>query len=894
MKASSPATAAQQRAKGTPTRVTDAQIEGWGRHFGLSAATVAQLKFMNASDPVREGAGRIAVTGIYPSAIMGVGLRWEGTAEAAFVTKAHVSRKHRPLIILDQPCLVPVDYIDKEGVRRVYNYPPDWAVLTEAGEAKFCECKHEDDLLASQDPEKPRQYRPGLFERDENGRWFSPPLEQAAARLGMGFEVWALKRSDARLVNNLEFLAEYADDRAVLNESAAAKLRGLVEKQPGIQVRDLALLLEDGEIDSLYLMILWGSLYCDLAKEMLDPNFTARIYPSDWVAELAVVVESQPASTGPTVVEVRPGLELEADGKAMRVTAVSDKELTISGHDGAFDLSVEEFNKRLQNSRIKACVNALTARSLVHEFWKVVPAEEWEVIHQRFKHIEPFLLEEAIPHERTDFRWQAAFRKEGLLGLRIKKRTGNRKSKLDPRARKIMEDTVEEIYRTPDGPNIEAVAAEIRLRCKESVPELRPVSRKSVGKYIASLDDLETIRRREGPGRAYSKEPPVWTDEWDEICKEGQHPWGVFHIDHTQANVEAIEGNRPWRTTLFSPRYGRIMAEIVRFERPNYVACMLVIRECIRRHGRISQFVVTDGGKEFRGHYFTCLLGFLGVVQKFRPPRKARFGAKLERTFRTQDTRLLHNMTGNTRLMTNPRSLSPGFRAKDRASYSLMELQWSFRDHSYLVHDGMADAATGLSPQQAFQNGMRLGGPRVHKFIIYNRDFELMTMPTTKSGTATVTRHDGVRINRIRYWCAEFRSAEYDHKKFPVKFDPEDIRRAFVQLNGQWVECHCRDWQHKLNGLSGDEVAATSAVVLNRLRQSEKTRDENSERSARGLRRVRKLKDEPHSPSPAAPNPPPPISADSQPLLAAVVALANTSRPTPKNGVVSITRKAGS
>ena len=43
---------------------------------------------------------------------------------------------------------------------------------------------------------------------------------------------------------------------------------------------------------------------------------------------------------------------------------------------------------------------------------------------------------------------------------------------------------------------------------------------------------------------------------------------------------------------------------------------MTVLRECVRRHGRLPQIAVVDGGKEFESLYFETLLARYECTKK--------------------------------------------------------------------------------------------------------------------------------------------------------------------------------------------------------------------------------------------------------------------------------------
>ena len=65
---------------------------------------------------------------------------------------------------------------------------------------------------------------------------------------------------------------------------------------------------------------------------------------------------------------------------------------------------------------------------------------------------------------------------------------------------------------------------------------------------------------------------------------------------------------RPWMTLLIDAYSRRVLPIYLTFDPPSYRSCMMVLRECVRRHKRLPQIVVVDGGKEFESTYFEALL----------------------------------------------------------------------------------------------------------------------------------------------------------------------------------------------------------------------------------------------------------------------------------------------
>ena len=53
----------------------------------------------------------------------------------------------------------------------------------------------------------------------------------------------------------------------------------------------------------------------------------------------------------------------------------------------------------------------------------------------------------------------------------------------------------------------------------------------------------------------------------------------------------------------------RILAVFVTFDEPSYRSCMMVLRLCVQRHGRLPQIIVVDNGPEFNSTWFDTTPG---------------------------------------------------------------------------------------------------------------------------------------------------------------------------------------------------------------------------------------------------------------------------------------------
>jgi len=257
-------------------------------------------------------------------------------------------------------------------------------------------------------------------------------------------------------------------------------------------------------------------------------------------------------------------------------------------------------------------------------------------------------------------------------------------------------------------------------------------------------------------------------------------------------------------TLLMDAFSRRILALYITFDPPSYRSCMMVLRECVRRHGRLPQTLVADGGKEFSSTYFESLLARYEVTKKTRPGAKARFGSVCERLFGTANTQFIHNLAGNTKIMRNVRQVTKAVNPKEHATWTLGDLIEICQIWAYEIYDTTEHPALGVSPRAAYQSGLIRSGSRPHRLIPYDDDFRMASLPTTTKGTAKVQPDNGVKINYLHYWSDAFRNPEVENSQVPVRYDPHDVSTAYAYVVGRWVRCDS-EYAPRLQGHSERE-----------------------------------------------------------------------------------------
>jgi hypothetical protein len=242
---------------------------------------------------------------------------------------------------------------------------------------------------------------------------------------------------------------------------------------------------------------------------------------------------------------------------------------------------------------------------------------------------------------------------------------------------------------------------------------------------------------------------------------------------------------------------------------------MMILRECARRHSRLPQILVLDGGSEFESTYFEALLARCEVTKKSRPPAKARFGSTCERMFGTANDQFLHNLQGNTQVARSTRQITKSVDPRNHAAWPLKELHQRLSEYAYEIYDTLDHPALGQSPRATFDMATAQTGDRSHRSIPYDQDFLILTLPTTRKGTAKITAGRGMKINHLYYWSEHFRDPAWETKQVPVRYDPFDAGTAYAFVGGQWLECHS-EYYSVLYGHSEREVHLASEELRKR------------------------------------------------------------------------------
>ncbi len=723
------------------------------RQFGFSQETQELLTSIRSSPPSRTpGAHRGNMPVWYPSKKMQCIIKAE-SAKVEFAFLLAAEHDDAILEIWDQPPSIPLEYLDKRGRLQRPMHTADYFIFGRE-ECGWIECKPTEELL------KQEKTRPNRFVRDQQGTWHCPPGETFAATYGLTYRVWSSDQINWVAQDNAIYLEDYYQDleRLHIPEQTLAVLSQLVDAQPGITLADLREAAEDIPADLINIAIARHDLFVDLGRYRLsEPQHTPIFHQENGMPD--------PAYPGPTSDEILSLSTQSAPGFTPEGQALFEQ-----AKDA--DLATAVFRNR------------------------VIHPEQYDDEEQA-----QTAAERAAVPARTRRYWQQLYREaettygNGFLGLLPQYHNcgGNRKisSEVIDLIHQVLETHYDTVRRAP-----KRGAYGEYLKCSEE-RALKPVSQWTF--YLEAQRHkaaYEQTLAREGARAAYPLKDYV-RDQEQTISRHGTYAWGLAHMDHTELDLVLCDSRtgqvlgKCWLTLLILAFPRRIAAFYLTFDPPSYRSCMMTLRLCVKRYGRLPTALVVDGGPEFQSVYLEQLLALYQVRKQQRPASEPRFGSPQERLFGSLDTTVLYHLLGNTQASRVPRQMSRTTDPRRLAVWTLPRLaervqQWADEEYETILHP-----ALGMTPRLAYDRSIERDGQRAHKEILYDEIFRMATFPTTRKGTARVIPGVGVRINHLDYWCEAMRDPTVENRQVKVRYDPFDVSVGFAYIDHKWRKCDC-------------------------------------------------------------------------------------------------------
>lgn len=792
----------------------------------LSDFAIASVRHVRESDPSRNvSSGTKNVATHYASRKMGRVIKAEArrTELAALYEWDHDKTTHE---FYDQPPMIKKIHDRGDGRTRATRYTPDFFILSDDF-IGWVECKAENWLL-----ERERTANPDYF-RDENGVWRCPSAETYANGEGLGFRVRSSRESDPIVTQNIADLSDYYDPACPRTTQEQLQAAWTLMGDAGwCWLRDLITGDEALKADTVFKMVADELLYVDLHEfTLMNEPERVRVFRTKalmdssplWLPSL-LAAPSEPGQA----ISLNPGAIVLWDGKACELLNVGDSGVLMRRPEGVLQsLTYDEFDRLVKQGLIVGnCAVADPRMAMASERLSSATTEDIEAANRRYYAIHPELcpLESRRDVPGRSLRKWRALARQGMavygnefVGLLPAiSRRGNRTRKLEPRTLSIMQ---EEIL-SKDG--VKANAAKGLFTCWSVVVSrcrhegLIPPSRKAFVSEIKRLMTPEEFKKaRQGEKAGYDLEIPYLSLE-RETPKHGCRIFDLAHIDHTQLDLQMVNEStgakmgKAWLTVMIDAYTRLILAWVILFDEPSYRSCMLVARDCVRRHGRFPKTVVSDQGSEFKGRYYETMLAHMASHKRMRPKSQPRFGNIVERFFGINNTKFIHALRGNNQALQSPRSMSHSHDPRQLTDWNLRAFRESFDRFLTEVYHSAEHPALGVSPAKAMEISLLQSGTRSHIRIPYTREFVITTLPSNKQGETKIQKNASFKVNCIEYFSAQLTA--YAGQSLDVRYDPYNVGHAYVMGKSGWIEGRSM-YEAELAGRSEKEILAISLQI---------------------------------------------------------------------------------
>ena len=803
------------------------------------------IKHIRASNPSRNVEGRAGnVACRFASKKMGCVIQAESHKNelAAIYLWEHDEQTHE---FYDQPPQIPLRYTDANGRRHNHNATPDFFVIQEHF-IGWVECKTEDKLR------KLEQERPGVYTRDCANTWQYLPGIEFARTFGLGFQLRSSAENPPLYVRNLQFLSDYWDQEIPKRyEQSIQALRNKLNHVKRLRIADI---LQDslfGDADALYYAITNDQVYVDLTKELLAEQEHCFVYASIDVATILNASMATPTRTYEPVkaLNLSPGKSLVWGTSTFMIRVVSNESVHLQAPDGELMMMKREQLERLVSAgEVQGNDILVDTKHLVSEIYLSASPIDFADAVRRSNILKgesgadavmPTVSARTIRHWKQRQRESVLKYDDPIVGLMTRKSArGNRTRKLAPRVIEIMREVITQEFAGPDAKGLPVCWGSARNRCEAE--HLIPPSEKAFRREVRlSMSNYELTRARGGHRAAYSQEPVhFFLDQ--STPRHGDRPFEIAHIDHTQLDIQLVGSKfgeliaKPWLSIMLDAYTRKVLACVLLFDPPSYRSCMLLIRDCLRRHSRAPSNIVVDRGSEFHSVYFEILLGNLKITKKSRPPQKARFGSVMERFFGVSNTQLVHNLRGNNKALQVPRQVVETHDPRKRAVWTYETFLSAFEDYVFNIYGELEHPATGVSPNQAFSIGLAKTGMRGMRLVPMSVDTEMLCLPSTKTGEATIIPGRGVKIGYLYYQHALMRNPANARKHVPVRYDPFNIGVGYAYIDGQWRMCES-ECAALFAGKTERQIMIIAAEINGKNKRSGERRAINAQTIARYL-----------------------------------------------------------
>ena len=557
------------------------------------------------------------------------------------------------------------------------------------------------------------------------------PAFDAFAEMGLHHRIWVNDSHNKIEIANNRVLQDAILSICKVTEAFKRKVLKILEQHACISIAELRRMLKIKDITPLLIMISKKEIFMDLKRDLITQPESAIVSSSMTILKLSREIRNDQSTF------FNPYSE-EVDETKLPTAKQIERVLIIL--------------KRLDEGE-----NSRSTR-------------RWRKLIREGKHKGLTRFQALLP----------AFRNCGSKGIR-----------LNPKIVEYAETCIDEYLAVEERPTQKSAYRVYKSEAKKELAGHKPVSIKTFRKLIRLMDRVKYARDRGGKRAANAAMPP--SDVKDREVK-ATAAFEMAAIDHYKADIfckiqiseKEYITERPWITIMVDVFTGAILAVWIGFRDPSRRACAMVIRQCVKKYGKLPSRIITDKGKDFVSVYFHALLARYGVSLSLRPTGHGRFGSEVERVFGVFKSIWLDIRPGNITDHFEKRSVSMSHSAEKFAELSLEDLLTELHQVVEWYNNRLHGASMN-TPKYIEERSMEMYSC-IGRDVKDDYEFMVSTAVDVKDHVVDPSR--GVHIDDLHYWSPRLLDIGKMKKKVKVRIEPEDPFVIYAEVDGQWITCH--------------------------------------------------------------------------------------------------------
>jgi putative transposase len=624
--------------------------------------------------------------------------------------------------------------------------------------------------------------------------WHWRPGETAYEALGFRYEVHSVTELPLVLVANMRDLTRYAG-MAPMPCERKEQLRTVIEREVVLTLRQL----REGyqfDADTIRLAIAQRVLWCDLVRCRLDSDDTFRVF-RDPVA-MAVCGSADPVRDSlplPRQGNVIPGALIQFNGESHWIECIQGESVRLRGPGDT-----------VRVLPLDVVAHAALPPPIVAADGSVRPA-----IREQLALLPPAVLDEgvaklnavregrAIRSKRQMARYLAIVAASGTdteaairLAGNVRQR-GNRSPRLTEAVELLATKMIVRVYHR--SPNVTAHGCYMRYKGVALRLHQVPMSYPS---FLCRVREHRNLAQKHG-ARAALAMNPLATRLDHGLSPHGLLPHQCVHIDHTPADVETISPahglplGRPLVTLAQDASTRRARALYLSYGPASAACVLMVLRDYVRRWGRLPQTIIVDGGMNLRCAAVMRFAELHDIRIRKRAKHNPRQGAPIETRNRSREWEVDRLLPGSTSHMKEARAYNGYPLPKDVAEETLLSLYRRYEAYFFNLKDAKdVHPELGMTPKAFEETLERERGARPFRPVEFDEHLLILTSPFASRTKHVVQPLRGVWVDYRWYWHDAFAGAK-QHDTGLVRVEPFNADVVYVEYHGQMLVAIARD-----------------------------------------------------------------------------------------------------